>query len=130
MNLSFIYDASKKRATSSDPDIFVEWLSVTRERVYEFCLNWHSRRIVFHATVTVTGAHPTKHYHWIVTGLGKISLTVPVYQFESEAEVLDAADLVLKTMRVTPWLSIRGETPIVSAEISPQLKEILPTFPD
>lgn len=122
MKIEFTYDEVTKQARSSDSEIYVERLGVSREQVHSFCLHWQHRKIVFNAIVAVSGSPPARRHDWTITGVGKISLHVPTYHFTSEAEFDEAIELAEKAMKVMPRSLLPAETPIISVQLSDQLK--------
>jgi hypothetical protein len=121
-----VYDETSKSAKSSDPEVFVDRLSVSKEQVYAFCLHWHHRRIVINATIVASGVAPHRHHNWTITGIGRINPYMPSYRFASKEEFIEAVALALNAMKVMPWASFKGETPVISVQLSPDLETALP----
>lgn len=130
MSIAFTFDQGRNLAKSSDPEIYVERLTIDKEEVHAFCLHWHQRKIVFTATVVVTGSLPARRHDWTITGLGKIHPYMPAYHFSTKSEMEQAAELALNALKVMPWVPIKGEAPTISAKLSNQLQAILSDVPE
>jgi len=130
MTIKFAYDEVSKQARTSDPEIYVDRLSVSKEEVHAFLLHWHHRKIVFKATVVVTGSPPERHHDWTITGIGNIHPRVPAYHFNSKPEIKEASDLAFAAMAVMPRSLLPDEMPVIKVQLSPALETIISNFPN
>jgi hypothetical protein len=130
MSIAFTFDQGGNVAKSSDPEIYVERLTISKEEVHAFCLHWHQRKIVITATVVVTGSLPARRHDWTITGVGKIHPYMPAYHFSTMSEMQQAADLALNALNVMPWMRFKGEEPAISATLSRKLQAILSDAPE
>ena len=99
MDIEFTYDRQHFRATTDDPEIFVEGLGWNRDRSRDLCLHWHGRKIVFRVTLEEKqeedGGISCK---WLIQKLPAVHLEVKSHNFSTIDEHRDAIRLAVLAM--------------------------------
>jgi hypothetical protein len=87
------------KIVSNDPDIWVQYLSITREQESYFLLNWRGKKIVFSAQEFELGdSGNQREVIWTILNIGVPGRGIAAFVFDSEEERRSAAEMALAAL--------------------------------
>src|SRR5262245_3290472 len=125
--MAFVVSENQLHARDIENDAHFEGLTVSKERVYAYCLHWKNKKIMIEARRQSVANPQGAGERWVIQSVGSIHKYYPAYECSSKEEFLEVLQLAIAAFKVIPP-GVDGRL-AVSVDLSEHITRLAQNFP-